>query len=168
VGSRDAAKAKAFCEEHAALPKAGGMGIGMTYGELLARDDLDALYCPLPTGLRNEWISKAIEAGKHIYSEKPMVGTPACGAIPSIITARMSTNHTDIVASSWLHARARHKSSNVSTCAFARVLLPCRWYGGRAQGTSRPVRCSGSAGGRTRQASLTQQNPTKPNQPKCQ
>ena len=37
--------------------------------------DVEALYVPLPTGLRNAWIDKAIAAGKHVYSEKPMGGS---------------------------------------------------------------------------------------------
>mmetsp|Transcript_3441 Transcript_3441/g.6043 ORF Transcript_3441/g.6043 Transcript_3441/m.6043 type:complete len:361 (+) Transcript_3441:43-1125(+) len=70
VASRDRAKAEEFCREH-------DCGIGMLYDELIEREDVDVLYIPLPTGLRNERISKAIASGKHIYSEKPMGGTVA-------------------------------------------------------------------------------------------
>jgi predicted dehydrogenase len=37
---------------------------------LLKRKDIEAVYIPLPTGLHKEWILKAINAGKHVYSEK--------------------------------------------------------------------------------------------------
>ena len=40
------------------------------YDVLIARDDIDAIYMPLPTGLHLEWIIKTLEAGKHIYAEK--------------------------------------------------------------------------------------------------
>jgi predicted dehydrogenase len=42
-----------------------------SYEELLARKDVDAIYLPIPTGLRKEWVVRAAAAGKHIVSEKP-------------------------------------------------------------------------------------------------
>jgi predicted dehydrogenase len=42
------------------------------YGELLARSDIDAVYVPLPTGLRKEWVLEAASAGKHVLVEKPV------------------------------------------------------------------------------------------------
>ncbi|CAJ1428636.1 unnamed protein product [Effrenium voratum] len=68
VASRDHKKAQEFCAEHSC-------GEGMLYDEMLERSDVDVLYIPLPTGLRNEKILAAIAKGKHIYSEKPMGGT---------------------------------------------------------------------------------------------
>jgi predicted dehydrogenase len=43
-----------------------------TYEQLLARDDVDAVYLPLPTGIRVDWAVRAAEAGKHVLSEKPV------------------------------------------------------------------------------------------------
>ena len=68
VASRDRKRAQDFCDEH-------DCGEGMLYDEMLHRDDIDVLYIPLPTGLRNDKIALAIEKGKHIYSEKPMGGS---------------------------------------------------------------------------------------------
>ena len=42
-----------------------------SYEELLASKDVDAVYIPLPTGVRKEWVLRAAAAGKHIVCEKP-------------------------------------------------------------------------------------------------
>lgn len=47
------------------------------YDEIVKRDDIDALYIPLPSGLHYEWIRKAICAGKHVYAEKSFASTAA-------------------------------------------------------------------------------------------
>jgi predicted dehydrogenase len=41
------------------------------YDDLLSCDDVDAVYIPLPTGIRKEWVLKAAAAGKHVLAEKP-------------------------------------------------------------------------------------------------
>ncbi len=43
-----------------------------SYDELLARSDVDAVYVPLPTRVRKEWVLKAAEAAKHVLVEKPV------------------------------------------------------------------------------------------------
>jgi len=63
VSSRDESKANDFAETFGCEAIKG-------YEEIIARDDIDALYIPLPTGLHLEWVSKAIKAGKHVYVEK--------------------------------------------------------------------------------------------------
>lgn len=43
-----------------------------SYQTLIERDDIDAIYIPLPTGMHYEWILKSLEAGKHVISEKSL------------------------------------------------------------------------------------------------
>jgi predicted dehydrogenase len=72
VASRDAKKAAQFiaeCQANAPMESA-PVALG-SYEELLARKDIDAIYLPIPTGLRKEWVVRAAKAGKHIVSEKP-------------------------------------------------------------------------------------------------
>src|ERR1041385_4970541 len=76
VASRDVERSRRFIAEcqseapMAAAPRALGR-----YEELLAAKDVDAVYIPLPTGLRKEWVLRAAEAGKHIVCEKPCANT---------------------------------------------------------------------------------------------
>jgi predicted dehydrogenase len=66
VASRDAERARAFAKEHG-IPH----GLG-SYEELLERDDIDAVYIPLPNSLHREWAIRAALAGKHVLCEKPL------------------------------------------------------------------------------------------------
>lgn len=86
VASRDAARAAVFIEEcqKSAPQPAAPVAVG-SYEDLLARPDIDAVYIPLPTGLRKEWVLKAVAAGKHVLVEKP-VGRDA-GEVAEIIAA---------------------------------------------------------------------------------
>ena len=72
VASRDAKKSREFIQEcqtenpFEIIPEALG-----SYEALIDSPNVDAVYIPLPTGLRKEWVLRAAAAGKHILCEKP-------------------------------------------------------------------------------------------------
>src|SRR6185436_13915865 len=67
VASRDVERSREFianCQRECSFetpPRALG-----SYEELLVAKDVDAVYIPLPTGIRKEWVIRAAQAGKHI------------------------------------------------------------------------------------------------------
>lgn len=65
VASRDPDKARRFAERFHCTPVTG-------YGPLLERDDLDAVYIPLPVGARRPWVEAALSRNLHVLSEKPL------------------------------------------------------------------------------------------------
>ena len=67
IASRTAEKAAEFAGQYGARP--------CSYDELVAGDDLDLIYCPLPTGLHAEWVEKCLLAGKHVLCEKSLACT---------------------------------------------------------------------------------------------
>src|SRR6516225_3372734 len=72
VASRDAERVRRFIEEcQADVPLTPVPAACASYQELLDRDDIDAVYIPLPTGIRKDWVIQAARSGKHVLCEKP-------------------------------------------------------------------------------------------------
>jgi predicted dehydrogenase len=71
IASRDAGRA---AEAAATLGIAAAYG---SYDELLAADDVDAVYIPLPNDLHARWTLEAAAAGKHVLCEKPLAMSAA-------------------------------------------------------------------------------------------
>jgi predicted dehydrogenase len=71
VASRDPAKARKFIDDCQSEAPFAVAPVACTYDELLERADVDAVYLPLPTGIRGEWVKKTAAAGKHVLCEKP-------------------------------------------------------------------------------------------------
>ncbi|MGQ0564280.1 MAG: Gfo/Idh/MocA family protein [Gemmobacter sp.] len=80
LATSDAAKAEGYL---AFSPDTRVFG---SYDDLLADPGIDAVYVPLPNHLHVEWTLKALAAGKHVLTEKPISLTAA--EIDTIIAAR--------------------------------------------------------------------------------
>lgn len=66
IASRNLGKAEKVAEE---------LGIERAFGsyeELLANDEIDAIYNPLPNHLHVDWTIKGLQSGKHVLCEKPV------------------------------------------------------------------------------------------------
>lgn len=61
-----------------------------SYEDMLASDEIDAVYIPLPTSHHVEWSIKAANAGKHVLCEKPI--SLKATDIKKIISARDKNN----------------------------------------------------------------------------
>ncbi|MGE0609158.1 MAG: Gfo/Idh/MocA family protein [Pirellulales bacterium] len=78
VASRSPERAGQFIADcQASAPFAQFPRVAANYEELLASPDIDAVYIPLPTGLRKPWVLRAAQAGKHVLVEKPVGVTAA-------------------------------------------------------------------------------------------
>ena len=72
VASRNLEQARQFvnsCQHQVPMPQV--PAITDDYEKLITSPGVDAVYLPIPTGLRKEWVIRAAQAGKHVLCEKP-------------------------------------------------------------------------------------------------
>ena len=111
VCSRSTERAEAFAAE-LNIPRAYG-----SYEALLADDEIDAIYIPLPNSMHAEWSIKCAEAGIPTLCEKPFASDAAEGAIH-----RRCLRATQGLAGGGLHV-----SLPSSACQSQRD-RGCRWH----------------------------------------
>jgi len=76
VASREVSRSRKFITDcQAAAPFEKPPAAVGSYAALIASPEVDAIYIPLPTALRKEWVIRAAEAGKHVLCEKPCAGS---------------------------------------------------------------------------------------------
>ncbi len=158
VASRDLERCRRFigeCQQHASFdppPKAFG-----SYEELLASDAVDAVYMPLPTGIRKAWVIRAAEAGKHVLAEKP-VGVTAQDVREMLAACRQSgVQFMDGVM--FMHSRRLESMQNTladdqNIGQLKRITSHFTFRGGgeffarniRARGNLEPLGCLGDLG----------------------
>ncbi len=95
VASRGLEKAQAYAQEK---------GIERAYGDyetLLHDPEIDVIYNPLPNTLHEEWTVAALEAGKHVLCEKPLVLDEA--ALDRIEAAQKKSGKVVFEAVKYLH-----------------------------------------------------------------
>jgi len=96
-----------------------GLRVHDSYDALLADPGIDAVYVPLPNHLHVEWTLKALAAGKHVLTEKPIAMKAA--EIDRIIAARDATGllaaeaYMIVHHPQWQRARALVQSGEIGT-----------------------------------------------------
>jgi len=83
VAARELSRARDFAAQHS-IPLALG-----SYAELIARDDIDLVYIPLPPSMHLTWCTAALANGKHVLVEKPFANN-AQDAAQMVAAARAS------------------------------------------------------------------------------
>ncbi|GGK35710.1 deoxyfructose oxidoreductase [Deinococcus malanensis] len=67
IAARDPGRADAYARKH------GFIRTHLTYDDLIRDPQIDAIYNALPNDLHFPWSARALEAGKHVLCEKPMM-----------------------------------------------------------------------------------------------
>jgi predicted dehydrogenase len=86
IAARNIERAQDFAAQHS-IPLAFG-----SYAELIARDDIDLVYCALPPSAHLEWCTAALNSGKHVLVEKPFANN-AQDAAQIVAAARAAGRH---------------------------------------------------------------------------
>lgn len=158
VASRNVQKSREFireCQDENSfdlIPDALG-----SYEELISSPNVDAIYFPLPTGLRQEWVLRAAAAGKHILSEKPCANDSA--ELETTLAACRKNNVQFVDGVMFMHSPRLAKVREIldddkSVGSIRRIASAFTFYPGeeffttniRANGDLEPTGCLGDLG----------------------
>jgi predicted dehydrogenase len=158
VTSRDVNKSRQFiddCQQQFAFPEKPVAFGG--YEELLASPAIDAVYIPLPTALRQEFVLRAAANHKHVLCEKPCAANAAELAEMTAACARHGVQFMDGVM--FMHGPRLAKIRAVldddkSVGAIRRISSAFSFYSGedffknniRVNGALEPAGCLGDLG----------------------
>jgi D-xylose 1-dehydrogenase (NADP+, D-xylono-1,5-lactone-forming) len=161
IASRDPSRAEEFAStlewgENASQKPAGLRFV--TYDEILKDDTVDALYVPLPSALRNDFLKRAIASGKHVYAEKPLDGSVE--EVQELLDATREKNVQWIDGTMWVHSKRtkdiekRLEAGEIGTlrrviASFTFMAPDEQWLNGgngRTDKTREPMGCFGDQG----------------------
>lgn len=102
VSSRNKDRAQAFVDK--TCRGRGGIR-GMTHDEVFSSPPgaIDAVYVPLPSRLRNDFLVRSINSGKHVYSEKPHGGT--VNEFKAVLDLAAAKNLQWMDGTMWYHSK---------------------------------------------------------------
>lgn len=96
-------------ETHAgAASRRFGCAVASSYEALLRRDDLDAVVLVTPNALHRRQVEAAIEAGRHVFVEKPIANTVADGR--AMVEAAEAKGRVLIVGHNMRYGRAARQA----------------------------------------------------------
>ena len=112
ISSRTLSKAQAWSDA-----RGGGLKCYGSHAEMFADADVDAVYIPAPTGVRQPLVLAAAAAGKSVVAEKPIAPTTA--EAQAEIDACKAAGGASVL-------RERIRAHNAVTHPSRRSLSPCR------------------------------------------
>lgn len=118
VACRDPARGAAFAQRH-------GIPHVTTYEQLMAREDIDAVYNALPNHGHAPWTVKALHAGKHVLCEKPLALNAA--EVQQIIDASAATGRQVLEA---FFYRFHPQTERIRALVHGGALGPLKWMRG--------------------------------------
>lgn len=102
-------------------------GSDRPYADVLRRDDVDAVYVPLPNLGHKPWVLAALEAGKHVLCEKPLVVSLA--EFDAVEAAARASGVTIFEAFMYLHhPQTRQALAIVRSGRLGKVQLVNSWF----------------------------------------
>ena len=100
LGTSRPIEAEPLVEEH------GIVQLTEDYDVLLNDQEIDAIYVPLPNHLHRYWVTRALDAGKHVLCEKPL----GCNAVEAVTMAEAATRNDRLLMEAQMyrfHPRTR-------------------------------------------------------------